>query len=284
MKFLTPFNNLIALLITGAFILLSCGRTSPPEDYLVRVEDSYLTMDDMKFISIINPDGKVPKGQLQSFLNEWINTEMLAQQALKHDINQDPYLRSRLDSYYKSLLADTYIRYHIYKSISISDQEIQNYYNEHRQIFMWEHDAAEVVHYSTDIQDTAQVIYNILRNGTPEEKSLLYQRNQPETKIITYQDVIPELGDVIFNTKAQGVLNIIESDFGYHIVVVKQRFNAGSYQNIEQVRDEIRKRLIVTKQKRYYYQVLDSLKGIMNVEINQETYEKYATESASFSD
>jgi len=284
MKFLTPFNNLIILLLSGMFILLSCGRTSPPEDYLVRVEDSYLTMEDMKFISIINPDGKLPKGQLQSFLNDWINTEMLAQQALKHDIDQDPYLKSRLDSYYKSLLADTYIRYHIYKSISVSDQEIQNYYNEHRQIFMWEHDAAEVVHYFSEIQDTARVIYNILRNGTPEEKSLLYQRNQPETKIITYQDVIPELGDVIFNTKAQGVLNIIESDFGYHIVVVNQRFNAGSYQNLDQVRDEIRQRLIVTKQKRYYYQVLDSLKGAMNVEINQEAYEKYAAESATLSD
>lgn len=284
MKSLTPFKNLFVLLFLGTFLLISCGRSSPPENYLVRVEDSYLTMDDMKFISIINPDGKVPKGQLQSFLNEWINTEMLAQQALKKDIDQDPYLESRLNAYYKSLLADTYIRYHIYKSISVSEQEIQNYYNEHRQIFMWEHDAAEVVHYSTEQQDTARVIYNILRNGTPEEKSLLYQRNQPETKIITYQDVIPELGDVIFNTKAQGVLNIIESEFGYHIVVVNQRFNAGSYQEIDQVRDEIRQRLIVTKQKRHYYQVLDSLKGVMNVEINQEAYNQYATESASFSD
>jgi len=284
MKSLTPFKNLFVLLFLGTFLSISCGRSSPPENYLVRVEDSYLTMDDMKFISIINPDGKVPKGQLQSFLNEWINTEMLAQQALKKDIDQDPYLESRLNAYYKSLLADTYIRYHIYKSISVSEQEIQNYYNEHRQIFMWEHDAAEVVHYSTEQQDTARVIYNILRNGTPEEKSLLYQRNQPETKIITYQDVIPELGDVIFNTKAQGVLNIIESEFGYHIVVVNQRFNAGSYQEIDQVRDEIRQRLIVTKQKRHYYQVLDSLKGVMNVEINQEAYNQYATESASFSD
>jgi len=284
MKSLTPFKNFFVLLFLGTFLLISCGRSSPPENYLVRVEDSYLTMDDMKFISIINPDGKVPKGQLQSFLNEWINTEMLAQQALKKDIDQDPYLESRLNAYYKSLLADTYIRYHIYKSISVSEQEIQNYYNEHRQIFMWEHDAAEVVHYSTEQQDTARVIYNILRNGTPEEKSLLYQRNQPETKIITYQDVIPELGDVIFNTKAQGVLNIIESEFGYHIVVVNQRFNAGSYQEIDQVRDEIRQRLIVTKQKRHYYQVLDSLKGVMNVEINQEAYNQYATESASFSD
>lgn len=262
--------------------LLSCVRNAPPKDYLARVEDTYLTMEDLKFLSILNPDGKVPDAQLQSFINNWIDTQMLSQQALKQDMDKDPYLKSRLENFYRHLLADTYARYDIYKNIAVSDQEIQDYYDQHHQVFLWEHDAAEVVHYFTSSQDTAREIYNILRNGTPEEKTVLYQKNQPESKIVTYQDVIPELGDVIFNTRAQGVLNIIHSDFGYHVVVVKQRFNAGTYQDINQVRDEIRERLIVSKQKKYYYQVLDSLKGVMDVEVNQETFNKVSSADSPF--
>jgi len=269
--------------ITVSTMFFSCVRNTPPKDYLARVEDTYLTMEDLKFLSILNPDGKVPEAQLQSFINNWIDTEMLSQQALKQDMDKDPYLKSRLENFYKHLLADTYARYDIYKSISISDQEIQTYYEQHHQVFLWEHDAAEVVHYFTTNQDTARQIYNILRSGTPEEKTLLYQRNQPESKIVTYQDVIPELGDVIFNTKAKGVLNVIHSDFGYHVVVVKQRYSAGTYQDINQVRDEIRERLIVSKQKKYYYQVLDSLKGVMDVDINQEVYNKVASSDNPFS-
>lgn len=262
----------------------SCVRNAPPKDYLARVEDTYLTTEDLKFLSILNPDGKVPEAQLQSFINNWIDTQMLSQQAKKEDMDKDPYLKSRLEDFYRHLLADTYARYDIYKSISVSDQEIQNYYQQHHQVFLWEHDAAEVVQYFTTSQDTARQIYNILRNGTPEEKTLLYQKNQPESKIVTYQDVIPELGDVIFNTKALGVLNVIHSDFGYHVVVVKQRYNAGTYQDINQVRDEIKERLIVSKQKKYYYQVLDSLKGVMDVEVNKDAFAKISSSDSPFSD
>jgi len=282
MKSLTRFKAVVFLLFfAGILVLHSCSNNSSPAEYLARVEDSYLTPEDMKFLSIIDPEGQIPPGQLQSFLNNWIETEMLAKQALRYDIDQDPYLQSRLDSYYKSLLADTYMRYHIYRTISVSDQEIQDYYDENRKVFMWEHDAAELVHYFTENRDTARSIYNILRNGTPEEKTVLYQQNQPDTRVVTYQDVIPELGDVIFNTRAEGVLNIIESDFGFHVVVVNQRYSASSFQDINQVRDEIRERIILTKQKQHYYDVLDSLKGAMDIEINQENYEKYSAENST---
>jgi len=268
-----------AVLVGG--LLISCGKPEPPEDYLARVNNTYLTTGDLKFLSIINPDGKVPEAQLKSFLNDWIETELLSQQAKRHDLDNDPYLKNRLESYKKKLLADTYIRYNIYKSIHITDQQIRDYYEEHKQIFMWEHDAAEVIHYFADNPDTAQQVYTILRNGTIEEKTLLYQQNHPETKIVTSGDMVPALEEAVFGTRANGVLRPVESDFGYHVLVVNQRFKAGTYQSIEQVRDEIRERLVISAQQKHYYEVIDSLKGVIDFEINREAYNKISGENNS---
>ncbi|MBD3275570.1 MAG: hypothetical protein GF372_09680, partial [Candidatus Marinimicrobia bacterium] len=110
--FLTRFNLIGATLLVGAIFINSCGSKSQPGNYIARVDNKYLTTDDINFLSIINPDGKVPEGQLQSFLNDWVNTELMAQQAKKYDLDKDPYLRSRLEAYHKDLLADMYMRYH----------------------------------------------------------------------------------------------------------------------------------------------------------------------------
>lgn len=279
--FLTRFNIIGAALLAGAIIVTSCGTKSQPGNYIARVDNKYLTTDDINFLSIINPDGKVPEGQLQSFLNDWVNTELLAQQAKKYDLDKDPYLRSRLEAYHKDLLADMYMRYHIYKAMEISEQEIKNYYDEHNQTFMWELDGAEVTHYFAADRDTAVAIYNILRSGSSEERQLLYQQNQPETKVVTRQDVIPEVGDAIFDTRANGVLSIVESDFGFHVIVVRQRFRAGTIKDLEQVRSTIRERLLVTAQKKHYYQIIDSLKGVVDVEVNRETYDNIVTQDGS---
>ncbi|MCF7804087.1 MAG: peptidyl-prolyl cis-trans isomerase [Candidatus Marinimicrobia bacterium] len=264
--------------LLAAALLWSCDQNEPSKNYLARVDDTYLTRDDLKFLSIIDPDGKIPEAQLQGFLNDWIDTEILAQQALKHDLDQDPYLKNRLESFKKKLLADTYIRYNIYTSLKVSEQEIREYYEEHKQVFMWEHDAAEVTHYFAANEDTARQVYNILSNGTAEEKTLLYQKNRPDTKVVTGGDMVQELQDAVFGTRASGVLRPVESDFGYHVLVVQQRFQAGTYQTLEQVRDEIRERLLVTEQKQHYYEVLDSLKGVIDFEINKQMYNNISGE------
>lgn len=275
--FSTLFNRGIVILLLAG-MLWSCGKNQPPDNYLARVDETYLTTDNFKFLSIINADGKVPEAQLQGFVNDWIETEILSQQALSHDLEQDPYLINRLESFKKKLLADTYIRYNIYKSISISEQQIRDYYQEHKQIFMWEYDAAEVTHYFTTDPDTAQQVYDILRNGTVEEKTLLYRKNQPETKVVTAGDMIKNLEDAIFGTRANGVLRPVKSEFGYHVILVSQRFKAGTHQSIDQVRDEIRERLRITAQQHHYYEVLDSLKGVIDFEINRPIYDALSSQ------
>ncbi len=253
-------------------VISSCSRNAPPENYLARVDDTYLTTDDLEVLSRLTPDGTVPEGQLESFVNSWIETELLSQQSLKSDLDEDPLLKSRLETYRKKLLADMFLRHHIYKSISISEQAIQRYYQEHRNVFMRENNAAEVTHYFVDSAGVAHQVVEILQNGTPEEQQLLYQRNQPETKVITRRDVIPELGDAVFGTQAMGVLNPVETSRGFHVIQVKQRFKAGTYKPVDLVRDEIRERLLIRAQKDHYYQVLDSLKGVIDFEINKEKY------------
>ncbi|MBS1271181.1 MAG: putative peptidyl-prolyl cis-trans isomerase [Candidatus Marinimicrobia bacterium] len=279
-RILTQFNLLLAaVLIVGLFA--ACNKSEPPEDYLARVNNAYLTKDDLKFLSIIDPDGKVPEAQLKGFLTDWIETEILSQQAKKHDLEDDPYLKNRLESYKKKLLADTYIRYNIYKSINITDQQIHDYYEEHKQVFMWEHDAAEVIHYFAESAVSAQQVYTILRRGTQEEQTLLYQKNHPDTKLVTSGDMIPALEEAVFGTRANGVLRPVESDVGWHVLVVNQRFKAGTYQSIDQARDKIRERLTINAQQTHYYDVLDSLKGVIDFEINKEAYNSLASEDNS---
>lgn len=266
-----PFK-VLSLLAVSAGILISCGTNAPEENYLARVNNTYLTTDDLEVLSRLSPDGTIPEGQLESFVNSWIETELLAQQSLKYNLDENPDLQSRLESYRKKLLADMYIRHHIYRNVTVSEADIREYYQENKQLFMRENDAADVTHYFSANEDTAMQVYDILRNGSPEEKQLLYERNRPETKIITRNDVIPEIGNTVFGTQAMGVLNPIESDRGFHIIRVKQRFKAGSYKPVNMVRDEIRERLLISSQKDHYYQVLDSLKGVVDFEINKERY------------
>ncbi len=272
-------NKTLLLFIGICAALLSCAKDDVPKNYLARVGDKYITTDDLKFLSIIDPNGKVSQGELQSFLNNWINNEVLAQQALKEDLDKDPYLQNRLQSFKRKLLADTYIRYNVYKNLVVPDSAIQNYYTKHKQVFMWENDGAQVTQYFSASRDTAHEIYNILRYGSQAEKTLLYQRNQPETKIVTQKDLISSLADAIFSTRALGVLSPVHSEYGYHVIVVNKRFKAGTYQDIDQVRDEIRERLLIIAQKKHYYAILDSLKGVTDIEINSSLFKNFAQDT-----
>lgn len=276
-------NKFFLLLIGAAIFLIGCAKNDVPENYLARVGDKYITTDDLKFLSIINPDGKVSQGQLQGFLNNWVNSEVLAQQALKEDLDKDPYLKNRLASFKRKLLADTYIRYNVYKNLAIPDSAIQNYYDQHKQVFMWENDGAQVTQYFSTSRDTAQEIYKVLRYGSQAEKSLLYQRNHPETKVVTQKDLILALSDAVFSTRALGVLSPIKSEFGYHVIVVNNRYRAGSYQDLEQVRDEVRERLLIIAQKKHYYAILDSLKGVTDIEINTSLFKNFAQDTTGLS-
>ena len=191
---------LISVAVAGT--LLSCKNKSQ-SPVIARVGSSVLTLDNL--YKSIPPEYSdfVTREQMINYVKQWIDNEILYQEALRQKIDKEDEIKERLKRMKQDLLCAEIINRNAgsAQNIQISDAMLEQYYNENKSKFLRAKDA---VRYIQIVVDDAAAAWNVRAKVTPD--NFLYCASQyskipvPDPRTVPYatlDEIPPQLAKEI---------------------------------------------------------------------------------------
>jgi len=136
--------------------------------------------------------------------------------------------------------------------VTITDQEIKDYYEANKATFN-EEEQVRASHILVETKEEADAILKQLKDGADfaelaKEKSsdTGSKANGGDLDFFKRGDMVAEFSDVAFKLKVGETSGAVKSDYGYHIIKVTDHKDAKNY-TLEEKKDEIKKTLVSQK-------------------------------------
>ena len=267
------FRCVFLLCLCMATGLLFCRQKSQGP-IVARVGQHVLTLDDL--YKSIPPEYSdfITREQMINYVKQWIDNEILYEEALRQKIDREDAIKVRLMRMKQDLLCAEMINRNSMSSqnIQISDDMIQNYYNENKNKFLREKDAAR---YIQIVVGDATTAWSVKTQATPDNFLFLASKYSKipvaDPRTVPYMnisDIPPQIAQEIATIRVNGTSNPIKTDLGYHIIHVLDKQPKGSIRGIEEVHDDIVNVLSTKTQNAAIEQMLSGLRSKMAVEVH----------------
>lgn len=288
LKNTTSFYPLILLLITlFAGVLLSglaCQQSSIEQQVIVRVGDEKLTLNEL--LDEIPPAmrSQITREDLQDFLARWINSQILYQEAKRRQLDSQIDIQRELRKLEVDLIANALLDQELDKPLAISDDEIQNYYETNRNNFQRAALEIQVLHAQCTAASRADSLYKMLLVGADfiQSAKKLADEGTDTTSWEAYlveDETSPEIAAQIFRLPVGTISKPLQSDLGYHVFKIMNRFQKDTIRELSQVRSQIIAKLEVEKRQVRYRQLLSDLKNNTIVETNLTMLDNVSVDS-----
>jgi peptidyl-prolyl cis-trans isomerase C len=230
-------------------------------------------------------EGYLPE-QERTYVDQWIHRELLYQEARRQHLYQSEELQEELVRLEKELLINKLLERNYKEKISISEEEIRSYYEQNISDFTITEDESRIQHMLLENRSDANLALQEINAGNTFES---VARNRSiddfadkggEMGYIRKGDVLPEIERYAFRLSAGQVSPVIRSSFGYHIIKVLDRRQAGDTRPLPEVRAEIMNRLRVVKEGQVYYDLLYQLQNQNKYYVYQPPIPEPAADSA----
>lgn len=254
--------------ILSVLFIIRCEGDKKSAEFIAKVEDSYLTYEDLKELSPYENIKDLDENFIKSLVNNWINTEVLFHEAKKHNFQHDTEYIKKLERFKRTVLANQFIDYELSRKYKITDEEIEAYYENNKNGFIRYDDEIKTYHFYADSLEIAKNLIESLKKENSKNLEEYLKRYKGEIKIIKRKNIIPVISRELFKSTGGDIIGPIKTDFGYHVFKIIERNNAGTIKSIDELWDEIYRRILVNKRKLAYYEILDSLKRDLDIEVN----------------
>jgi len=279
--FKLAFTLLCVLVIAGG-----CGRKTgevkkPSRGAICAVGSDTLFEGDLKYL-LLEGNGMVPGlEEKKRYIDRWVTTEILYQEALKSGVASDPRIRARLNELEHQFLADHMLFLALRERIKVTEEEIRRYFKEHEKEYMYEY---RVSHILVNTLEEAQKVKELLKKRSFAWVANRYSvdpmaRRGGDLGYLTKGNMIPEFEAVVFKMKPGEVSDIVKSDFGYHIIKLVGMRKALARVTLDDVREQIMNELLVEKRKKAFSELMDSLRAVYPVSFFDDSYMSEEVES-----
>ncbi|MFQ6677438.1 MAG: peptidyl-prolyl cis-trans isomerase [Fidelibacterota bacterium] len=228
--------------------LASVGNAQLAEDFVLRAVES-------------------GEGSVSDIVNQWIEEEILFQNALSSGFLVDTPFLSNLE---KKLAGQMFLQRLAGEKIVVSNADINEYYEKNKFGFIRKNKSARVYHLLFPSKEESKKAVNVLKsNKKDEEKNQLINRHKAQPVVVIDGGLIKELNNPLFSSRyKKRVIGPIKSAHGYHVLFVLERFKENSFIPLEELYDEIYQRIYQQKFALKSLRILDSLRNHTPYEIN----------------
>ncbi|MFH2003477.1 MAG: peptidylprolyl isomerase [Bacteroidota bacterium] len=270
--------KILVVFIGFLIIFNSCKKDETQKPFIARVGDSYLTVEDAEKYVEGNLD--TANIRLKSFINKWIESEILYQEAAKKGIPESEEIKQQLNEVKKQLAIQLFIDKEVYAdSNEISDSELYLYYELHSEEFTLREDAVKLnLAAFKDRQSANNLRTSVLKGKSWADAMNKLQTNEDERKnlqmyvsahLFTQLTLYPtELWKVVQNLSKDDVSFPVKIGDVFYIVQVIEKFMKGSVADLDLIKDEVRTRLTIEKRKSKYANLLADLQKKYLIQIN----------------
>jgi len=275
------FTILCVLIVAGGCERKTREAKEPSRGAICAVGSDTLFEGDLKYL-LFEENGIVPGlEEKKRYIDRWVTTEILYQEALKRGVASDPRIRARLNELEHQFLADHMLFLALRERIKVTEEEIRRYFKEHEKEYMYEY---RVSHILVNTLEEAQKVKELLKKRSFAWVANRYSvdpvaRRGGDLGYLTKGNMIPEFEAVVFKMKPGEVSDIVKSDFGYHIIKLVGMRKALARVTLDDVREQIMNELLVEKRKKAFSELMDSLRTVYPVSFFNDSYISEEVES-----
>jgi hypothetical protein len=257
-----------------AFVLIilfaGCVRQQENTEYIARVNDSYLTEEDLTTVSERYSGQNSFKEEM---IRNWVNRELLYQQAVREGIPEDENYKKLISRSEKELAAALMLeKIYSERMPSYKADDLKSFYDQNGDIFKL-HQPAYIVNIAEFSDENMAVSFrsaavesewNRAVNILKSDKTLLKENNN--ILLYTYDLQPLKLSRIIGELNPGEISLVINGDPGRFLVVnLLARLEAGTLPPFNVIKENVENRFIATKKNeilRKYYEDLYSANDI----------------------
>lgn len=259
-------------LVSAAAIISGCGKETPQRDYIAKVNNTYLSKEELQTIIDSVPGNNQYRSEI---IRNWINRECLYQQAVKEGIlKSSEYRRVIEDS--KKELASALMLKKLYdeKYPEVDDKNLVSYYESHNDLFRLSDDAFLINKVNFSNEDEAIQFRTTVIESNWNKATNVFKKTAPN---VLFNNMINRL-----NIHPAGLLRIIEEldpketsivvntgDNNYSVVQLIEKYSKGTIPPFDIIRDQVMKMYISNKKELQYSEYLEHLYSQYDIEIKK---------------
>ncbi len=252
---MTPskLNGWWLCLATICLLLTHCG--SGGENVIAKVNGAKLTREDLR--AEIPPDyyDSVTLDQKRDFVEQWINSEVLYQEALRRGFQRQTEIKKKIRSSEKSILITELIQQELSTRTRVSEEEARAYYESHPEEFTRQQDEMRASQILVPTLEEANSLRRQIEEGADFSRLARERSNDPSSiqdgdlGYFTREDLLSEISKAVFAAAPGALLKPVKTEFGYHVLLVTDLQKTGTVRPFEMVQDEISGRLSREKER-----------------------------------
>ncbi len=261
-------------LLTFVLLFAACGEEQKSEKLIVKVNDASLT----KSMLDSALSAKANSAKLRDeFVHDWIETEILYQEAVKEGILDEKEFNLVLNRSKKELAGAYFINKLLQENDQTpSDEEVQKYFNNYKEDFKLQDDLYKLnVLQTKEYEKAVQARSRILESGWEKGKdffrtdSTISFNMQNSFKSEISSTLLLRILDVLMLKEISVVLEIEPGS--YSVVQLAEKYLAGSIAPFEVEKKNARERLTVLKKKEFVKEHIKKLVSEHNLDIERYT-------------
>lgn len=248
------------------------GTTESASPILATVDGKALTKRDFDVFLPQDYQDVLTTVEKREYLDRWITTQLLYDEAMRRGLGISPEVAARMEQYKKDLVADQLVQQVIQERAVVSEQEVRDYHEAHRQEYDKEFRVSQILMNTREDaervkSEIGKYSFTYLARKYSVDKHSGYGG---DLGFLAKGNMIPGFEEALFSMKVGDVSDIIESEFGYHILRLTAIRDARVEPSFDDVRSEIANILMLKKRAAVYDSLVTALKAGAEIRIVDE--------------
>ncbi len=272
----------------SGLLLLRCEKIKGKdmaEKELVRINDSSLSLEEFHQITDrLSLEGKMKllseKG-MRDFLDNYVITrEVLFQEAKKEGFDRNERILSKVEDFKRALVIDALLEEALKGKTLVSDEEVQQYYIEHKDQFT-EPEEVRIRHIFVTSEATLKDVMARLSKGESFEKlasTYNVDKSREDGGNLGYirrgqlAPLFAQFEEAAFQLKNRGNLSeVITTPYGFHIIQLDDK-RGTVLRSLDQVKEKIRFFLQTKKKQDAYLAYVKETKSKAKITVNEKLW------------
>jgi len=246
----------------------------PPETILASFGEHIITLGEFNQLWEELPEEYKLQLDKSMVLDQMISEKLLIQEAKDMGLEEDKDILEQIKKMTEQILVQALIEKEILNKVDANEEEVLNYYEQNKDSFT-EKEQVHLYNILLETEEEAQNVLEQLKAGEDFSEIAIEKSSGPsaaqggDLDYVAKGTIIPEIEEVIFALELEELSEVVKTDFGFHILKITEK-KAETVKTLEEVREEIVQTLLPEKQKEAFDNLLEELKGKVEIEINEE--------------
>jgi len=268
------------------------GNALAQDDVLAKIGDREVTIADLnKTIGYLDPQKQQIVEQnpqlKEQFLRQLVQSIVITDLAKKAGYDKKTDIVEKLKFFNDSYLANEYLKREVADNITVSDDDVKAFYNARLDDFKTPEmvrvrhiligvDAGDSEEEKQKAKEKAEDILNKIKAGEDFTKLALEFSDDTTTKqkggdlgFISRGRLVKPFEDAAFALKPGQVSDIVETQFGYHIIKCEEKKDAG-VESFDNVKDSLKQKMIQERTQSEVLKYIDNAIKEAGVEFHTE--------------